>query len=1479
MPGTERVFRVFISSTFGDMVAERTVLQEQVFPRLQSFCRERGGRFQAIDLRWGVSDQAARDRRTMGICIEEIQRCRQVSPALNFLVLLGNRYGWRPIPAEIDAADFDRLREAATRGGRKILERAYRRDDNARPARYVLLAQQDEAESVENALRAAFVQALAAAFPEEDPRRIAYGASATHLEIAERLSHDPADARNVFCYMREAASRATLEQQSPDDREDLARLKVELESRLGSSQVRRYRLRTSRRRSDADAFAARIESDLRTVIEQELREHRRRPALDREIDEQRRFAVERARHVIGREDILARLRAYLSGNETHPLAIVGRSGSGKTSVMARAFLDSTTAEQHSGAVVISRFVGATPDTADIELLLRSICAELGRAYRDAQPPPMRYHELEKDFQRRLAAATRERPLHLFLDALDQIDVRDSGPLLPWLPRVLPTGVRLILSVLEADDDAGDRLKTMREVLPEEAFVPLAPIEATDAARILDVWLEEAKRTLQPAQRVAVLDAYRRGPLPLLLRVAFEQARPWRSFDPPTPLAGDVEKLAGQFYGRLEAPGQHGSILVRSSLQYLCAARFGLTEDELLALLSANPAVVSELIAASPHSPRVSFVPFVVWSRLRSDLAPYMADHAADDTSVMTFYHRALRVAAVAMSTPSPEAAATAHGHLAAFFAGDVGTPQPHRFSQPGSTATVPNRRKLSELPYQQTGARLWPELTGTLTDLSFIQAKCAAEATGDLVADYDRVLRQAQDERASARKELSSVPVEHAATLAEFRRFVQRERSTFEAFPRIDGLVLQQARNQGRFPAVAQAWSRLAKSAKGGSWRGRRWLRIDRPHDADDPLLAALRRHTRGVTDCAFDGAGSLLITSGIDGAVLAWQSSDWGFVEVVAELPASADSCTVSADGTRVATACADGSVRIHDRRTRATTVCEGKYAAHPRRCRFARGDELLVSVGRFGLKVHETATGRLVREILPESTMNDCAIGPGTLVTAGDCDSTFFVVDLADGSVVHKAYLDVRRIQGAAYSPDGTLLLATGGTFSVEDDMQPFGQSQLWDTRTWAKVGHRHRHEKPALNGAFVDEGRAYAIGLQDGTIEIFDTATGDLVNRFKQHDNGVRGLTLSPDGACLATGSFDGSAKIWRTSALVSGRSAMPSNGQGLFCGLTANGDAGWAVTASVDRFHADFSIQQLSFGKQVPPPVRVPRSRALQTLRFDRRDPSMPMEACELTLRAVHSPSMHRTSPVPGDGDYWLVHHSARMSPSEFHLLPAIAADRQSRDNRTWTRSPDGRRTAILRTTLTASEGRAARHVALLLFDGPRAKQPSRTCEWDVELQRTFGQCSYALDGRSVRVAVGSEVWEISTQGRQAARTLAGAGAEIVAFSESPAGATLAAACADGTLCAWDLSTGEVRGTYAGHHGRAVDCAFVAADELVSIGADGTLRLWSIAGDEPLAVFVADTALAALATSPARGRILAVDTNGRPYFLEMMRGRRR
>lgn len=61
----EQTFRVFVSSTFSDLKAERNALQEQVFPKLRDLCQKHGCRFQAIDLRWGVSEEAALDQQTI----------------------------------------------------------------------------------------------------------------------------------------------------------------------------------------------------------------------------------------------------------------------------------------------------------------------------------------------------------------------------------------------------------------------------------------------------------------------------------------------------------------------------------------------------------------------------------------------------------------------------------------------------------------------------------------------------------------------------------------------------------------------------------------------------------------------------------------------------------------------------------------------------------------------------------------------------------------------------------------------------------------------------------------------------------------------------------------------------------------------------------------------------------------------------------------------------------------------------------------------------------------------------------------------------------------------------------------------------------------------------------------------------------------------------------------------------------------------
>ena len=99
---TEGVFRIFVSSTFVDMRAERDILARKVFPSIRRSCEQRGVAFADVDLRWGITAEEAAEGQVLSLCLSEIDRCRP-----GFLILVGERYGWIPpsIPTELTARE------------------------------------------------------------------------------------------------------------------------------------------------------------------------------------------------------------------------------------------------------------------------------------------------------------------------------------------------------------------------------------------------------------------------------------------------------------------------------------------------------------------------------------------------------------------------------------------------------------------------------------------------------------------------------------------------------------------------------------------------------------------------------------------------------------------------------------------------------------------------------------------------------------------------------------------------------------------------------------------------------------------------------------------------------------------------------------------------------------------------------------------------------------------------------------------------------------------------------------------------------------------------------------------------------------------------------------------------------------------------------------------------------------------------------
>ena len=95
--------KVFVSSTFNDMHAERDYLVSEVFPELREWCEARRIRLSDIDLRWGVTKEDAESGNTVSTCLNCIDECRPF-----FICFLGQRRGWiQSIGKDIDPADFE----------------------------------------------------------------------------------------------------------------------------------------------------------------------------------------------------------------------------------------------------------------------------------------------------------------------------------------------------------------------------------------------------------------------------------------------------------------------------------------------------------------------------------------------------------------------------------------------------------------------------------------------------------------------------------------------------------------------------------------------------------------------------------------------------------------------------------------------------------------------------------------------------------------------------------------------------------------------------------------------------------------------------------------------------------------------------------------------------------------------------------------------------------------------------------------------------------------------------------------------------------------------------------------------------------------------------------------------------------------------------------------------------------------------------
>lgn len=74
------------------------------------------------------------------MCMEEIERCMELSAGLNFIYLVGNRYGYMYVPIEIDEDEFDTILSVAQEVNLEnvnLIKKWFQLDKNSSPPKYV----------------------------------------------------------------------------------------------------------------------------------------------------------------------------------------------------------------------------------------------------------------------------------------------------------------------------------------------------------------------------------------------------------------------------------------------------------------------------------------------------------------------------------------------------------------------------------------------------------------------------------------------------------------------------------------------------------------------------------------------------------------------------------------------------------------------------------------------------------------------------------------------------------------------------------------------------------------------------------------------------------------------------------------------------------------------------------------------------------------------------------------------------------------------------------------------------------------------------------------------------------------------------------------------------------------------------------------------------------------------------------------------
>jgi WD40 repeat protein len=931
-----------------------------------------------------------------------------------------------------------------------------------------------------------------------------------------------------------------------------------------------------------DSFCSLVFQDMKRLIDEQVRERvdsLQDTHLYHEVLSHSWFCANKCKMFCGQEEVLSAVHSYLSlSHDQHPFIVHGASGSGKTSIIAKAAMCAR--NWLPGAVIVVRFLGTTPDSTTIHSVLQSVAQQICFAFNLTIPPRDilgDFTVLVQYFKTQLLNSlpvSPSQPLLLLLDSIDQLSPADGAYNMNWLPKILPNNIFIIVSTIS---DGCSCLSVMRSFMPDpELFMEVCPMTVDSAGSILDMWLASVGRVLTQDQRSLILSTFSLCPRPLFLKLLFDQSCHWSSStgQDALQLPIDVKDAIARMFKRLEV--SHGSILIRRSIGYVTAAKYGLTQAELEDVLCLDDDVLSDVYQYwDPPDMLMIRLPQLLWKRIRFALKEYLVERHADGRTVLAWYHRQFIEAARDRYLSRKEDINACHLGLVELFSGrwsSRGKPlhlqqrnlyisdanrgvaaQPLHF-----TTTIPNLRKMNEYPFHLVKCGLTDETKkNVLCSFMWLYSKMQATSFPHVMEDFDEYLTiESNDSAINLLREalllsssnLRSDPDCLAAQL------VGRIQAISADYPELESLIVgahSWIRKSGKPMFIPQSSCLIAPGGPLKMSLAGHPQRVEQIMlKADEPVAVSV---SAGYNDTSLINVWDLTLGECLHSVVVAGKKA--------AQFALGSTWVAIGSLNIQV--------IHLKTGECMKTIECEERVV-----CLSAAQDEtcsvLLAGLISGAVTAWNVDTGQFLCQLFGHTSQVTqlCMLSGGCVAVSGSVDSTVRVWNLKSGQIKFVFQYHHEEITCLAVCES-----AKGG-FAVSGSSDK--SLRKWCFQTGKCTAIMEGHTKTVKDVSIMPGGNACISASLDCSLRVWNLNSGICCKVLKGHEDGVWCVTLTASGSVAVSGSKDDLLKVWEIST---GECIQTLEGHSSWISCVATSKYGkWVVSGSNDKLVKVWNIQK-------------------------------------------------------------------------------------------------------------------------------------------------------------------------------------------------------------------------------------------------------------------------------------------------------------